>query len=88
MVNHPSSELPIHIMDPLEGFNQSNRLEPGQERLTTVRSERLITFRAGRNGEVLSQINCTLSGDIGSFTAGRVTWADERLTCEDRLAPI
>jgi len=78
MLNAPSNGLPIHILGPQEGFDPSNRLEPGQNRQTTVRGNQNVQFRAGRNGTVLATTVCDFIGP-GEL----IVWEDGRLFCED-----
>lgn len=93
MLSHSSNSERIHIMGPLENVNESNRLEPGQERLTMVRldGERNVTFRAGRSIEpLLRQITCKSSPASAGIVA-LVTWvevSDGMLICADGLIPV
>ncbi len=72
----------IHILMPGEGFDASNRLTPGANRVVTVSNLEIgdtVTIRAGRNGTVLDTTTCpAVSGTNYEAVA---TWDGETIMC-------
>lgn len=83
--NDVSNNDSIHIFGPGEGFDASNRLDPGQVRIATFRQEfdrgerATLTFTAGRNGQVLATAGCVVQRTFG--TGALVLWDGGALVC-------
>ena len=90
MMSDAANVLPIHILGPQEGFDPSNRIDPGGSRQTVVRTgfggPRAVEFRAGRNGQVIMTEVCE---DVNPTGGGAIVeWFDDgppRLDCSGSL---
>jgi hypothetical protein len=84
LYNDASDGQPIHILAPHEGFATANRLSPGQAREVTVglpTSGGTTTFRAGRNGQILTSVQCASPERVNTGLSPEVEWTGTRLVC-------
>ena len=85
--NSSQDGQPIHILKPGEGFAPSNRIDPGSIRTVIIPvGKNGVEFRAGRNGEVLTDVTCVSQNpqrlSLSGFRAF-VSWDGARLNCMD-----